>query len=248
MERVQRVNGFGTHEVDPASNLDYHVKNNDRRIPTAIPSVRYIPMEEVKFKLDNHYIPTMNNYQMWNGELVVTPIQRTSIDEDFGWSELREKTRNVAHDMIIPSAGFYFMHADTMPDLQVKIINATPKVMGLAHQERNKGIFDGTSMQIMYNVAAKSIEFTTANFVFPSADPTFALVGCKHDTKVMIWSEEFTKRRNAKGQDLIDKLKDLKMITSTDIKKIELNYKVVSKWSHVAEVILSFNDALDFLE
>lgn len=150
--------------------------------------------------------------------------------------------------MTIPSAGFYFMHADTMPDLQIKIINSTPKVMGLTHQERSKGVFDGTNMQIMYNVAAKSIEFTTANFVFPSADPTFALVGCKHDTKVVIWSEEFTKRRNAKGQDLIDKLKDLKMITCIEIKKIELNYKVVSQWSHVAEVVISFCDTLDFME
>lgn len=88
MERVQRVNGFGIHEVDPANNLDYHVRNNDRRIPTAIPSVRYAPLEEVKFKLDNNYVPTMNNYQMWNGKLVVTPIQRTPVDDDFGWTEL----------------------------------------------------------------------------------------------------------------------------------------------------------------
>ena len=30
----------------------------------------------------------MNNYQMWNGKLVVTPIQRTPVDDDFGWTEL----------------------------------------------------------------------------------------------------------------------------------------------------------------
>ena len=248
MERVQRINGFGTHEVDPASNLDYHVRNNDQRIPTAIPSVRYIPMEEVKYKLDNEYVPTLNNYQMWNGELVVTPIKRIPLDDDFGWTELREKTRNTVHDAMIPAAGFYFMHADTMPDLQIKIINSTPKVMGLAHQERNKGVFDGTNMQIIYNLASKCYEFTTANFVYPAADPTHALVGCKHDTKVIIWSEEFSKKRNAKGQDLIDKLIALKMITSAEIKKIELDYKIISKWSHVAELIISFSDALEFLE
>ena len=205
-------------------------------------------MEEVKFKLDNNYIPTLNNYQMWNGELLVTPIQKVPVDNDFGWTELREQTRNSVHDAIIPAAGFYFMHADTMPDLQIKIVNSTPKVMGLAHQERNKGAFDGTNMQIMYNLASRSIEFTTANFVFPAADPTHALVGCKNDSKIMIWSKDFTKRRNAKGQDLIDKLKELKMITSVEIKEIELNYRVVSKWSHVAEVIIGFHDTLEFME
>ena len=80
-------------------------------------------MEEVKYKLDNEYVPTLNNYQMWNGELVVTPIKRIPVDDDFGWTELREKTRNTVHDAMIPAAGFYFLHADTMPDLQIKIIN-----------------------------------------------------------------------------------------------------------------------------
>ena len=248
MERVQRVNGFGTHEVDPANNLDYHVRNNDKRVPTVIPSVRFLPMEEVRYKLDNDYIPTMNNYQKIDGEVIVTPITRTPVDKDFGWVELKEKTRNIAHDTIIPAAGFYFAHADTMPDLQIKIINSTPKVMGFAHQERNKGVFDGTNLQIIYNLAAKSIDFTTANFVFPSVDPTAAIVGCKHDTETTIWSEEFSTRRNALGQDLIDKLKEKKMIKNMEVKMIKLKYKVISKWSHVAEIIISFNDTLEFLE
>ena len=181
-------------------------------------------------------------------ELKVTPIPRESIDNDFSWSELREMTRNTVHDVTIPSAGFYYKHADVMPDIHIKLVNATPKVMGFKAQERNKGAFDSTNMQTMYNTASKAIEFTTAHFVVPAVDPTFALVGCKKDFKTIIWSEEFDRRKNAKGQDLIDKVKMLGMTNNMQVKKIHLDYKATSKWTHTVEIIFEFNDELEFLE
>lgn len=247
MERVQRVEGFGVPEEDPETGLEYHVKNNDKREPTAIPAIRYLPLEPVQYKMDNHYVPCYNNYKMVDGELVVTPIQRTTVDEDLGWHELKEKTRNLVHDTVIPAAGFFFKFAEMMPDLQIKIVNADPKIMGLKHQERNKGVFDGTNLQIVYNMAAKAINFGTSNFVYPAMDPTFAIVGCRNDTQVTIWSKDFPNRRNAKGQDLIKKMRELGMITSTKIDKIVLNYKIQSKWSHTAEIIIDFHDSCDHM-
>ena len=54
-------------------------------------------------------------------ELVkVTPITRTPVDDDFGWTSLKEQTGNRVHDTMIPSSGFYFKNADTMPDQSCK--------------------------------------------------------------------------------------------------------------------------------
>ena len=41
MERVQRVKGYGNLETDPATNLDYHVEDDDQGKPNCIPAVRY---------------------------------------------------------------------------------------------------------------------------------------------------------------------------------------------------------------
>ena len=247
MERVQRVEGFGVPEQDPATGLDYHVKDNEQRMPTAIPAIRFLPLEEVQHRLNNDYRPNYNNYRMVNGKLEVTPIQRIPVDDDLGWQELKEMKRNLVHDTIIPAAGFYFEFAEMMPDLQIKLINNNPKILGLKHQERNKGVFDGTNLQIIYNLAAKAINFTTANFIFPSMDPTFALVGCKQNTKVTIWSKEFPNRKNAKGQDLINKMRELGMISTTKVDKIVLDYKIMSKWTHTAEIIMDFHDSCDYM-
>ena len=247
MERVQRVDGFGVLEEDPATGLEYHVRNNNRGIPTVIPAVRFWPMEDARYRLDENYVPNYNNYRIVDGEVEITPIQRILVDADLGWTELKEKTRNLVHDAVIPAAGYHFDFAEMMPDLQIKLINNNPKLMGLKHQERNKGVFDGTNFQIMYNTAAKAINFGTDNFVFPSADPTFALIGCKQDTFLTIWEKGATKKQNAKGQDLIEKMKALGMIKSTEIDKITMNYKIVSKWTHVVEIIIEFNDSCDYM-
>ena len=257
MERVRRVNGFGTHEVDPENNADYHVSDENRatdgiRRVTAIPAVRFHPLEEIQNRLDNNYIPVYNEYKRvkvgQNWEVKVTPKPRIPIDIDFGWHELCEQTRNVVHDATIPSAGFFFKHADVMPDLQIKLVNSTPKVMGFKPQERNKGVFDRANMQIMYNQAGKAINFTANHFVFPAIDPTFALVGCKDSFIQEIWNHNKSPRENATGQDFIDKIKQLGMIISSNIKDITLNYKVISKWTHTAEIVIQFIDEYEFME
>ena len=252
MERVRRVQNFGVPETDPGTNLDYFVADNGQKEPTAIPAIRFRPLEEVQHKLSNEYIPCYNDYQMvkdgqeW--KLKVTPKIRTPIDIDFGWSELCEMTRNTVHDCLIPSAGFYFAHADVMPDLHIKLVNCTPKVMGFKPQERNKGVFDKANIQILYNQAAKAIDFTTENFVVPAIDPTFALVGCKNNFTQVIWTEEADAKSNAKGQDTINKAKQLGMIISSNIKKVTIDYKATSKWTHTVEIIFAFQDDLAFLE
>ena len=252
MEGVRRVEGFGFPEIDPETGLLYHVQANNRRIPTAIPAIRFKPLEEVKYKLDNDYVPTYNNYQMVKKgdgeELKVTPITREAIDNDFSWSELREMTRNTVHNVLIPSAGFYYKHADVMPDINIKMVNATPKVMGFKAQERNKGAFDATNMQIMYNTAAKAIDFTPDHFVVPAVDPTFALIGCKNSFKKVIWSEDFDKRENAKGQDLIELIKGLGMTNNMKTRKIQIDYKATSKWTHTVEIIFEFVDELEYMD
>ena len=251
MEGVRRVSGFGTAETDPETGLEYHVESSSQRIPTAVPAIRYHPLEEVKNKLDNNYVPCYNNYKMvkkgqtW--ELEVTPINRIPADLDFGWRELCEMTRNTVHDAIIPSAGKYFKHGNVLPDLHIKLVNSTPKVMGFKPQERNKGVFDRTNFQILYNQASKAVDFGTNHFVYPSMDPTFALVGCNHDFEKTIWTKEWDARQNAKGQDLINMASQLEMIISKNLETVKIVYRATSKWTHSVELIMAFTDEFDFM-
>ena len=120
--------------------------------------------------------------------------------------------------------------------------------MGFKRQERNKGCFDGYNLQAAYNEAGKSINFSSSSsFVYPSIDPTAALIGSRRSFTTEIFNKEWSKTQNRKGNDFIEKLKQMGMIGSLPIQKINLDYQVISKWSHCAEMVILFEDTYEFM-
>ena len=147
------------------------------------------------------------------------------------------------HDTTITSAGAFFRWGPELPDLHLKLRNTPDHIYGFNHSSRNFGAYSQSSLHELYDKVCSTIEYDVdQNFVFPSLLPQAALYGWKNDYSKIIWPRNGAKKKEA--DEIISFMKFKKMITSTKLKEMKLDYKVVSTATHVVELTLTFEDDL----
>ena len=101
-------------------------------------------------------------------------------------------------------------------------------------------------MQELYNKICGTLQYdVNVNFVFPSTLPQAALFGWKEDKEIKIWPKDGFEKEAA--DNLVEFMKDKGMISTTTLKEIKLVYRVVSENTHVAELILNFQDDYEMM-
>ena len=175
----------------------------------------------------------------------VTPIDQNENKEyeelNFGWSEIKENTRQISHVTTIPSAGTNFKYGPTLPDLSIRVTNVPDTVFGFTHASRNYGPYCPSALQELYHTICGTIDYDVDNnYVFPCILPQGAMYGWKDNFNMKIWPRNGNKKEAA--DKIVEFMKKRKMITGVKLVKIMLNYKAVCKTAHLAEINVHFED------
>ena len=126
------------------------------------------------------------------------------------------------------------------------MINVPANLYGFKHSTRNYGAYVPSAMQELYNKICGTLQYdVNVNFVFPSILPQAALFGWKEDKEIKIWPKDGFEKEAA--DNLVEFMKDKGMISTTTLKEIKLVYRVVSENTHVAELILNFQDDYEMM-
>ena len=111
-------------------------------------------------------------------------------------------------------------------------------------QRRNDKDFNRENLQWLYHTLCYNvIPFQAQNFVFPSIRPNYALYGWKKSTKMTLFPNE-DPEKHEEMTNIFSELKKKGLFSHTEVKQLELHYHAISKWSHVAEIIVEFKNAL----
>ena len=87
------------------------------------------------------------------------------------------------------------------------------------------------------------IPFQDQNYVFPSIHPGHALYGWKKSTKITLFPNE-DPRKDEEVLKILTEMKEKGLISHVEINQMELHYHAISKWSHVAEIIIEFKNVV----
>ena len=110
--------------------------------------------------------------------------------------------------------------------------------------KRNKKDFDQKNLQWLYHeICYNLIPFEAQNFLFPAAEPNYALYGWKKSMKTTLFPN-VDPRKNEKIEKIFDELKKRGLVSHVKIAEMELHYHAASQWSHVAEIIVEFENAI----
>ena len=117
--------------------------------------------------------------------------------------------------------------------------------MGFKKNFRNKGAFESSTIQEIYNQICKSIEYDAeTNFVYPSKLVDGALYGWTENKSFKIWPRGPHSKHKKEAEDVIGLLMAKNMINTTPIESIALEYKATTKDTHVAEIKIKFEDSI----
>ena len=117
--------------------------------------------------------------------------------------------------------------------------------MGFKKNFRNKGAFESSSIQEVYHQICRSISYDEeTNFVYPSKLVDGALYGWNKNANFKIWPRNSNSSHKLEAEEVIGILMAKDMISTTPIEAITLEYKAVSKETHIAEIKIKFADAV----
>lgn len=87
------------------------------------------------------------------------------------------------------------------------------------------------------------IQFQVHNFVFPAIKPNYALLGWEHSTEINLYPNE-DENKNGTMERIFKELKEKGLFSHVEVKNMKLHYHAVSKWSHIAELIVEFRNVV----
>ena len=120
--------------------------------------------------------------------------------------------------------------------------------MGFTKHLRNSGPFEPSAIQQIYDLVGRSLPFDAdENFVYPSKLVDGIMLGWENEKKIQIWPNNISKELEKEADKIIKMLKDKEMVTSTPIIKINLDYKIISKETHIAEISFYFEDNFNLM-
>ena len=101
-------------------------------------------------------------------------------------------------------------------------------------------------MQDVYNSVCKLQNYNeNTNFLYPAIKPDAALIGWNKNHHSHIWPRHGSMK--AEADQVIRKMIENKMIRNASIKKVTFDYKIVSEWTHVAEIIVEFSACTNYV-
>ena len=107
---------------------------------------------------------------------------------------------------------------------------------------RNEMNFSRDNLQWLYHrICHEMIQFQAHNFVYPAVKPNYALVGWEASTKIKLFPNEDV-NKNDEMKKIFNELKEKGLFSHVEVKGMELHYHAVSKWSHIAELIVEFRN------
>ena len=120
--------------------------------------------------------------------------------------------------------------------------------MGFTRHLRNNGPFVPSAIQEVYDLVGRSLPFDAdENFVYPSKLVDGIMLGWENEKKIQIWPNKSCKVMEKEADKIVKMLKDKEMVNSTPIEKIMLDYKIISKETHVAEISILFEDSYSLM-
>ena len=111
-------------------------------------------------------------------------------------------------------------------------------------QRRNGVNFNRENLQWLYHrICHDVIPFQENNFVFPAIRPNYALIGWEASIKIDLFPNTDA-NKNEEMKKIFNELKEKRLFSHVEVKKMQLHYHVVSKWSHIAELIVEFRNVV----
>ena len=111
-------------------------------------------------------------------------------------------------------------------------------------RQRNKMDFDRDNLQWLYHrICYEMIPFQVNNFVYPAIKPNYALMGWENSTKIKLFPNE-DKEKEKEMVKIFKELKEKGLFSHVEVKNMMLHYHAVSKWSHIAELIVEFRNVV----
>ena len=113
--------------------------------------------------------------------------------------------------------------------------------------KRNENQFNQENIQWVYSRICKDFfEYKNDNFLYPSIKPNFNLYGWTHNMEKTIFPTE-NEKDVEKITSILETMKDMNMISHTEILMLKISYFKMSHWSHCVEMIFEFANPVIYI-